>query len=123
MLDGVVPVLVQGPEELLQALLDPVGVGRVGVEGIGEAGHAQLLLLVDLGDDPLLVHGLELTLLGLRLLLESLDGLLEPLSHLLLEVLGLGGVLLPHVLVLLLEVGPVFHNLIIKCGYCTLCDI
>ena len=58
MLDGVVAVLVQGPEQLLQALLHAVGVGRRGVQSVGEARHAQLLLLVDLGDDALLVHRL-----------------------------------------------------------------
>ena len=54
---------------------------------------------------------LELSALGLRLLLEGLDGLLEPLGHLLLEVLGARRVGLAHVLVLVLQVGPVLHHL------------
>ena len=36
-----------------------------------------------------------------------------PLSHLLLELLGLGRVLGSHVLVALLQVGPVLHHLLI----------
>ena len=62
-LDGVMPVLVEGPQQLLQALLHPVGVGRALVQRVGEAGHRELLLLVDLGDDALLVHGLEMGIL------------------------------------------------------------
>ena len=45
MLDGVVPVLVERSQQLLETLLDPVGVGRVLVEGVGEAGHGHLLAL------------------------------------------------------------------------------
>ena len=44
-LDGVVPVLVERSQQLLETLLDPVGVGRVLVEGVGEAGHGHLLAL------------------------------------------------------------------------------
>ena len=39
MLDGVVPVLVEGSQQLLETLLDTVSVRRVLVEGVGEAGH------------------------------------------------------------------------------------
>ena len=122
-LDGVVPVLVEGPEQLLQALLHALGplpvellvaVAAEAVEGVGVARHGELLLLVDLRDDALLVHGLQLPLLRLRLLLQRLHRLLEPLRHLLLEVLGRPGVLLAHPLVLLLQVGPVLHHLRIK---------
>ena len=70
-----------------------------------------LFLSTYLRDDALLVHGLKLPLLRLRLLLQRLHRLLEPLRHLLLEVLGRPGVLLPHTLVLLLEVGPILHDL------------
>ena len=111
MLDGVVPVFVKSTKQLLETLLDSVGVGRALVEGVGEAGHGELLLLVDLGDDSLLVHGLELSLLGLGFLLEGLDSLLESLGHLLLEVFSCGRVLLAHVLVFLFKIGPVLHNL------------
>ena len=44
-LDGVVPVLVERPEQLLEALLNPVRVGWVLVEGVGEAGHGHLFAL------------------------------------------------------------------------------
>ncbi len=57
---GVMSVLVKRPQQLLQALLHPVGVRRGGrVKRVSEASHAQLLLLVDLGNHTLLVHGLE----------------------------------------------------------------
>ncbi len=118
-LDRVVSVLMQGPEQLLEALLHPPCGGPLqlvvgaadGVQRVRVARHAQLLLLVDLADDALLVHGLQLALLGLGLLLQSLDRLLEALGHLLLEVLRGGDVVLPHLLVLLLKVGPVLHHL------------
>ena len=45
-LDGVVPVLVERAEQLLETLLDPVSVRRVLVEGVGEAVHGELLALV-----------------------------------------------------------------------------
>jgi len=44
-LDGVVPVLVERSQQLLETLLDTVGVGWVLVEGVGEAGHGHLLAL------------------------------------------------------------------------------
>ena len=56
-LDGVVPVLVKGPQQLLQALLHPprrrpvqllVSITAEGVEGVRVARHGELLLLVDL---------------------------------------------------------------------------
>ena len=112
-LDGVVAVLVQRPQQLLQALLHPVSVGSGrGVERVGEARHGQLLLLVDLGDYALLVHGLQLALLRLGLLLQRLDSALEALRHLALEVLRGADVAGAHVLVLLLQVGPVLHHLV-----------
>ena len=43
------PVLVHGAEELLEALLHAVGVGRALVEGVGVALHRLLLPLVDPG--------------------------------------------------------------------------
>ena len=55
----------------------PVGVGRVLVECVCEASHGQLFLLVDLRNDPLLMHCLELAFFGLGFLLQSLDGFLE----------------------------------------------
>ncbi len=44
-LNGVMPVLVERPEQLLETLLNPVCVWRVLVEGVGEAGHGHLLAL------------------------------------------------------------------------------
>ena len=70
--------------------------------------------LVDPGDDSLLVHGLELSLLCLRFFLQSLNGPLEPLGHLLLELLGAVRVLLAHLLVLVFKVRPILHHLKIK---------
>ena len=81
------------------------------------------------------MHCKQLSLLSRALLLQSLNRLLEPvdsdddddggsdggdddhvdvlpLRHLLLEVLGLRRVFGSHVLVTLLQVGPVFHHLI-----------
>ena len=46
-LDGVVPVLVHGPQQLLKTLLDPVRVGRRFVKGVGVALHGFLLSLVN----------------------------------------------------------------------------
>ncbi len=70
--------------------------------------------LIDTGDNTLLMHGLELSLFSLGLLLQSLDGPLESLCHLLLELLGAVRVLLAHLLVLVLKVGPVLHHLVMK---------
>lgn len=103
-LDGVVSVLVQCAQQLLQAFLNPVRVGRALVESIGEASHGDLLLVVDLRDNSLLVHSLQLPLLCHGLLLECLDSLLEPFRHLFLEVLCALSILLSHLLVLLLQV-------------------
>ena len=48
MLDGVVPVLVECPEQFLETLLDHVGVGVGGlVQTLCVAVHRYLLLLVD----------------------------------------------------------------------------
>ena len=46
-LDGVVPVLVHGPQELLETLLDSVSVRRRFVEGVSVALHGFLLSLVN----------------------------------------------------------------------------
>ena len=46
-LDGVVPVLVHGPQQLLETFLYPVGVGRRFVEGVSVALHGFLLSLVN----------------------------------------------------------------------------
>ena len=46
-LDSVVPVLVHGPQQLLETLLDPVRVWRRIVEGVGVTLHGFLLSLVN----------------------------------------------------------------------------
>ena len=46
-LDGVVPVLVHAPQQLLQTLLNSVSVGRRLVESVGVALHGFLLALVN----------------------------------------------------------------------------
>jgi len=80
-------------------------------EGVGVAGHGLLLALVDVRHDALLVHGGELMLLSIALLLQRLHCLLEALRHLLFEVVGGVRVVLPHVLVALLQVRPILHHL------------
>lgn len=78
--DAVVPVLVQRPQQLLQALLDAVRVGRVLVERVRVARHGVALLLVDGGEDALLVDGRQLALLHHLLVLHRLGQFLESAS-------------------------------------------
>jgi hypothetical protein len=56
MADAVVTVLVEGTEQLFQALLNAVGVGWILVERVRVTSHGVALLLVNGGQNALLMH-------------------------------------------------------------------
>lgn len=57
MADAVVTVLVQSAEQFLQTLLDTVGVGWILIKSFRVAVHGLALLLVNGGQDALLMNG------------------------------------------------------------------
>ena len=59
MLNGMVSVLMQGSQQLLQAFLNSVSVWWVFIQSFGVAVHGHFFLLVDHGDDSLLMHSLK----------------------------------------------------------------
>lgn len=77
MADAVMSILVQSTKQFLQALLDTVGVGRILIKGIRVASHSVALLLVNGGQNALLMNGRQLSFLHDILVFHRFDQFLE----------------------------------------------